>query len=53
MPKRPALDTEAQWADGRRYLGPEVRGRARLGLVPANVEEVTPKTTRRSKVLNA
>ena len=42
-----------EWAEGRRYLGPEVLNRARLVLVPSTAEEVTPKTNRRSKALSA
>jgi transposase-like protein len=39
-----------EWAEGRRYLGPEVLGRARLTLVPVTAEEVpTTKTRRRTK----
>jgi transposase-like protein len=42
-----------EWAEARRYLGPEVLTRARLTLVPATAEEVTPKTNRRTKALSA
>jgi transposase-like protein len=43
-----------EWAEARRYLGPEVLQRARLTLVPATAEEVsTTKTTRRTKALSA
>ena len=42
-----------EWAEGRRYLGPEVLNRARLVLVPALIEEEVPKTTRRTKALSA
>ncbi len=43
-----------EWAEARRYLGPEVLQRARLTLVPAAAEEVsTTKTTRRTKALSA
>ena len=42
-----------EWAEGRRYLGPEVLGRARPVLVPVIAEEVTPKTNRRPKALSA
>ena len=43
-----------EWAEGRRYLGPEVLQRARLTLLPAPAEEVktTTKTNRR-KALSA
>jgi transposase-like protein len=43
-----------EWAEGRRYLGPEVLGRARLALVKTEpVEEVPTKTNRRTKALSA
>ena len=43
-----------EWAEARRYLGPEVLQRARLTLIPATIEEDTPaKTTRRTKALSA
>jgi transposase-like protein len=42
-----------EWAEARRYLGPEVLGRARLVLLPAASQEVTPKTHRRTKALSA
>ena len=42
-----------EWAEGRRYLRPEVLGRARLVLVPADIEEVTPEINRRTKALSA
>jgi transposase-like protein len=43
-----------EWAEARRYLGPDVLGRARLTLIPASAEEVsTKKTTRRTKALSA
>jgi transposase-like protein len=43
-----------EWAEGRRYLGPEVLNRARLTLLPAAAEEVkTTRTNRRTKALSA
>jgi transposase-like protein len=43
-----------EWAEGRRYLGPEVLGRARLTLIPTTAEEVSnTKTRRRTKALSA
>ena len=43
-----------EWAEGRRYLGPEVFARARLTLIPTTAEEVSnTKTRRRTKALSA
>jgi transposase-like protein len=42
-----------EWAEGRRYLGPEVLARARMVLLPAPAQEVNTKPTRRTKALSA
>jgi transposase-like protein len=42
-----------EWAEARRYLGPEVLSRARLTLLPTKAEEESTKTTRRTKALSA
>ncbi|HEX3611902.1 MAG TPA: IS256 family transposase [Sporichthyaceae bacterium] len=42
-----------EWAEARRYLGPEVLARARLTLLPAPAQQEVTKTNRRTKALSA